>query len=82
MLWNAPVCVPIDDRFAWSVGGPEDAIHFLSMRWSSNKGTSYMRAKEKCLAAISHRIAVESAREAFVAACLDAHLIPERRYPR
>lgn len=75
MLWNTPVRVDIGDRFASFVRGPDDAIHFLSVRWPSERGTSYSRAKEICFAAISHRIAVEAAREAFVMACLDARLI-------
>jgi hypothetical protein len=77
MLWNAPVYVAVGDRFASLVRGPEDAIHFLSVRWPSERSMSYARAMEKCLAAVSHRIAVEVAREAFVMACLDAHLTPD-----
>ncbi|MGY5811296.1 DUF982 domain-containing protein [Rhizobium sp. LEGMi198b] len=79
MLWNAPVCVAVGGRFASCVNGPEDAIHFLSVRWPSERGSYYVKAKEKCLAAISHRATLEAAREAFVMACLEARLIRDER---
>ncbi|WP_161631235.1 DUF982 domain-containing protein [Rhizobium leucaenae] len=51
------------------------AIHYLCVQWPSARGASHARAKEKCFAAVSHRLTVEAAREAFVTACQDAHLI-------
>ncbi|MEF0942450.1 DUF982 domain-containing protein [Rhizobium sp. BR 362] len=76
VLWNAPVCVTTGDRFASFVHGPEDAIHYLCVEWPSERGASHARAKEKCFAAVSHQVTVEAAREAFVRACQDSHLIP------
>ncbi|WFU11509.1 DUF982 domain-containing protein (plasmid) [Rhizobium sp. CB3090] len=80
MLWDAPVCVAVGGRFTSRVNGPEDAIHFLSVRWPSERGSSYAKAMQKCLAAISHRATLEAAREAFVMACLEAHLIQDDGY--
>ena len=80
MLWDAPVCVAVGGRFTSRVNGPEDAIHFLSVRWPSERGSYYAKAMQKCLAAISHRATLEAAREAFVMACLEAHLIQDDGY--
>lgn len=79
-LWNAPVCLAIGNQRPCVVQGPEDAVHFLSLRWPCERGSSYRRAKEKCLAAIVHRISVEAARETFVTACVDARLTSKDGY--
>lgn len=75
MLWNAPVRLAAGDRGCQTVQGPEDAIHFLSRRWPCERGSSYAHARERCVAAVSHRIPVEASRPAFVMACLDARLM-------
>ncbi|TXI00339.1 MAG: DUF982 domain-containing protein [Rhizobium sp.] len=74
ILWKAPVRLSTQDRAALAVQGPEDAIYFLSRRWPCEKGVSYVEARDKCVAAVSHRIPIEASREAFITACLDARL--------
>ncbi|MEZ2224050.1 DUF982 domain-containing protein [Rhizobium sp. RCC_161_2] len=80
MLWNAPVRVVVAERHASFVHGPEDALYFLSVRWPCERGVYYVRAREKCFAAISHRTTMDAAREAFVMACLNAHLVRDDGY--
>ncbi len=77
MLWTAPVLLSIGGRSSHMVQGPEDAIHFLSRRWPCERGSAYADAREKCFAAVSHRIPIEASRTAFVNACRDARLMPE-----
>ncbi len=79
MLWTAPVYLATSSRDGCLIQGPEDAIHFLSRRWPCERSSSYTRATEKCVAAVSHKIPVEASRAAFVIACLDAHLMSESR---
>ncbi|WP_349962512.1 DUF982 domain-containing protein [Rhizobium sp. ZPR3] len=79
MLWSMPVCLATSSRDNCLIQGPEDAIHFLSRRWPCERSTSYARATERCIAAVSHKIPVEASRAAFVIACLDARLMPGRR---
>lgn len=80
ILWTAPVRLGTGSRGIHAVQGPEDAIYFLSRRWPGEKGVSYAHAKERCIAAVSHRIPVEASREAFVTACLDARLMSMKGY--
>ncbi|MFT3998729.1 MAG: DUF982 domain-containing protein [Rhizobium sp.] len=75
ILWKAPVRLATADRAGYAVRGPEDAIFFLSRRWPCERGRSYAHAREKCVAAVSHRIPIETSRDAFVAACVDARLM-------
>lgn len=66
-----------------------DALDYLEHEWPLRRGDRYKRAVRKCRGALSRIEPLEVAREAFIAACLEAGMpmimgrpVPEGNYIR
>jgi hypothetical protein len=72
LLWRVPVFVRGPDGEVLSIRGPEDALRSLNANSHSYEGTMHRSAKSQCVAAVTKAIPCDTAREAFVEACLEA----------
>lgn len=69
-------CVPVRVRIQFglerSFMSVHDAVDYLENEWPLREGDRYKRAVRKCRGALSRIEPLEVAREAFIAACLEA----------
>jgi hypothetical protein len=71
--WGKPVRVATGRGFALAVHGPRDALACLE-DWPARKGPFYRHARIACRTALIRPDRADHARQAFVAAFLDAEL--------
>jgi hypothetical protein len=71
-LWNKPVTVRLQNGLLHTFHSLEDTIDFLENEWPNPYGTHHRRALDLCRAARMRLTSREAAREAFIAACLEA----------
>ena len=72
MPFRAPVNVRLQNGLQHSFQGVYDALDFLDNEWPLGRGERYHRAVAQCRSALNKLAPVEVAREAFIAACLEA----------
>lgn len=70
--WRAPVKVRLQCGLERTFLSVHDALDFLETEWPLRRGERYERAVRKCGAALRRMVPAEMAREAFIAACLEA----------
>lgn len=70
--WRAPVRVRLQNGLERIFLTVYDALDFLENEWPLRRGQRYDRAVRKCRAALRLLTPTEVAREAFIAACLEA----------
>lgn len=75
LLWPHPVFMRIGNGFPERIGGPQQAIEALNVRWPCKRGPIYLHAMELCAAALSTKISAGLDREAFVSAALEADVL-------
>lgn len=73
--WVAPLYVRIGYGSSETVDGPADALRYLSTRWPAERGRKYEAARALCIGAVERKGSKEDAREAFIAAALEAHIL-------
>ncbi|MCB5205475.1 DUF982 domain-containing protein [Neorhizobium sp. T786] len=73
--WRALVRIRIGTGSADLITGPNDAFEALSNRWPAERGPHYKDAKRLCSIAIGGGLPPEVAREAFIAAALEAAVL-------
>lgn len=73
--WVAPVYVRIGYGASESVKGPDEAFHYLMQRWPIDRGTKYDMACIVVANAVEKRASAEEAREAFIAAAIEARVL-------
>jgi hypothetical protein len=73
-LFRTPVSVRLQTGLEHTFRSVEDALDFLENEWATRHGTHYGRAVDLCRAALNRIAASETAREAFLAACIEADL--------
>jgi hypothetical protein len=85
MLADVYFSVPLHVVFSNGVTRTFDSVHdtldFLENEWPLRQGERYKRACDKCRAALRRMTPIAVAREAFVAACLEAGLPVEALPP-
>lgn len=72
--WGKPVTVRLQNGQEHSFHSLEDSLDFLENEWPTRFGTHHRRALDLCRAAAARMVAAEAAREAFIAACLEANM--------
>lgn len=72
VLFRVPVRVRLQCGLERTFLGVFDALDFLEAEWPLRRGERYKRAIDKCRAALEWAAPSEVAREAFIAACLEA----------
>ncbi|MGN7734458.1 DUF982 domain-containing protein [Rhizobiales bacterium] len=71
--WRIPLWVMLQNGMPRRFCGPYDALDFLENEWPSH-GVQQARAIEACRAALRHSEYTNSAKNSFVAACIEASL--------
>jgi hypothetical protein len=74
IYFSVPLRVSFPNGLTRSFESLHDTLDFLENEWPLRHGERYRRACDKCRAAIQRMTPVSIAREAFVAACLEAGL--------
>jgi|UPI0006921842 hypothetical protein len=74
-LWNIPVYVMVGDGVSETINGPDDALTYLSIRWPTERGPAYRKAVAACKSAVHQYGSLDNAREAFVAAAIEASML-------
>lgn len=72
VLFRAPVRVRLQCGLERTFLSVYDALDFLEAEWPLRRGDRYKRAVNRCRAALEWAAPSEVAREAFIAACLEA----------
>lgn len=70
--WSVPVYVRIGYGASESINDTSQALHYLMLRWPTERGEKYHAACIACANAVERRGSAEKAREAFVAAAIEA----------
>jgi hypothetical protein len=74
-LWDVPVYVRIGRGFLETIEGPHQALMYLLNRWPAERGPHYERAKTTCATVLEQHGSVAEAREAFIAAAIEVHIL-------
>jgi hypothetical protein len=74
IFFATPLHVYLSNGLSRTFDSVNDTLDFLENEWPLRHGERYKRACEKCRAALRRQTPVAVAREAFVAACLEAGL--------
>ncbi|WP_082663702.1 DUF982 domain-containing protein [Sinorhizobium sp. Sb3] len=74
MPWSVPLTVRFQNGTSHIFSSVSDALDFLENEWPLRRGQRYERAVKTCRGALHRTTPVAVAREAFIAACLEADL--------
>lgn len=74
LSWSVPLDVRLQNGTQHIFTGPYEALDFLENEWPVRRGQKYERAVRLCRGALNRETPLAVAREAFVAACLEAGL--------
>ncbi|MBZ7927145.1 DUF982 domain-containing protein (plasmid) [Ensifer adhaerens] len=74
MPWSVPLQVTFQNGNKRTFSSVFDALVFLETEWPRRRGRRYEQAVEVCRRVLNRTAPVAIAREAFVAACLEAGL--------
>lgn len=72
VYFSTPLLVSFANGLTRTFHSVHEALDFLENEWPLRHGERYRRACEKCRAALLRHTPVAIAREAFIAACLEA----------
>ena len=73
--WSAPVHVRVGHGSSESIFGPEAAVEYLKYRWPARSNQHYLNAMRACTAATDRSESPDFARDAFIAACIEANML-------
>lgn len=74
-LWQRPVHIQMPLGWHQRIDGPTKAISFMDTQWPGPRGHHYYTARAACIGATQQRCDSDVARDAFVVAAKEAHLI-------
>jgi len=74
--WQKPVTVRLQNGLEHTFLCVEDSLDFLENEWPTKNGKHQGRAIDQCRAALNRITSNEVAREAFIAACIEAGMTP------
>lgn len=74
--FRVPVTVRLSDSLEHTFHSVFNALDFLEHEWPLRKGSQYLQAVQQCRAALANMVSPEIAREAFIAACIEAGMPP------
>jgi hypothetical protein len=75
VAWSYPVQVKMRYGAVEYIQNPTEALDCLLNRWPTNSGMYFEKAKRQCDAAIGQTIAGEEARDSFISAAIDVHVL-------
>jgi len=75
--WHSPVRIRIGYGFPETIRNPREALSYLHYRWPAVDGNHYRQAKMLCTEALENRVPADTAREAFLRACVEAKMLDE-----
>jgi hypothetical protein len=75
IAWSYPVQVTMRGGSPEYVENSGQALDCLLNRWPAHAGMYFEMAKAKCDSAISRSINGEDARDSFISAAIDAHIL-------
>ncbi len=75
ITWFRPVTLKLHSGIRHDVRSPYDALDFLEAEWPLRRGNHYRAAMDLCRTALSEPRETEAAREAMIAAALEAGLL-------
>jgi hypothetical protein len=75
IFWVAPVHIRTSDGRSIPVDGPHQAVEMLDAGWPDKTGEHYGRAVRECNLACHVNGCLDSSRETFVAAALEARVL-------
>lgn len=70
--WTIPLTVRLSNGLTHTFASVYEALDFLENEWPLRKGERYERAVRTCRRALNRMTPAAVAREAFIAACLEA----------
>lgn len=73
-FWSKPVNVRLQNGLDHSFLTIDDTLDFLENEWPNRTGRHHRRAIDLCRAALNRIVPAEVAREAVIAACVEAGL--------
>ncbi|CUX66780.1 conserved hypothetical protein [Agrobacterium tumefaciens str. Kerr 14] len=73
--WRTPVYVRIGHGASEAINDAHEALHYLNVRWPTERGKKYTLACVTCANAVERRESAEVAREAFIAAAIEALIL-------
>jgi len=73
--WSTPVVVRIGYGSPELIENAADALELLERRWPHERDKYYLAAKQACEAALFHSRSSSVAREAFIAAAIEAYVL-------
>ncbi|SFB50957.1 Protein of unknown function [Rhizobium sp. NFR07] len=74
-LWQRPVHIQIRHGWPQRIDGPTRALLFMETEWPGPRGYHYHTARAACIGVTEQRCDSEVARDAFIAAAMEARLI-------
>ncbi|WP_244616192.1 DUF982 domain-containing protein [Rhizobium sp. RU20A] len=75
IAWFRPVTLKLHSGIRHDVRSPYDALDFLNAEWPVRRGNHYAAARERCRNALTDPRETEAAREAMIAAALEAGVL-------
>jgi len=79
--WSAPLHVRLQCGVERTFSSVYEALDFLENEWPLRKGERYERALRLCRGALNKFTSAAVAREAFIAACIEANMPIVTRQP-
>ncbi len=73
--WSGPVYVRIGHGSSETIDNAGSALRFLTLRWPTERGEKYNLACIVCANALERRASPEEAKEAFIAAAIEAYVL-------
>jgi hypothetical protein len=73
--WSEPVRVRVGYGFPETIRGPREALDYLNWRWPVREGVYYMKALRECTASLRRQIPLDTVRETFVLASIEAKML-------
>ena len=70
--WRSPISIRLQSGLSRTFHSVEDTLEFLENEWPNRSGPHQRRATELCRAAMNRTAPVQVAREAVIAACMEA----------
>ncbi len=78
-VWTVPVVVAFEPGRGETVHGPEQALHYLLIRWPVQRGRRYEQACAVTAMCVEGHGGLSQAREAFIAAAVEAGFLSMMR---
>ncbi|WP_371878061.1 DUF982 domain-containing protein [Shinella zoogloeoides] len=78
-VWTVPVVLAFEPGCGETVHGPEQALHYLLIRWPDQRGRRYEQACAVTAMCVEGHGGLSQAREAFIAAAVEAGILSMMR---